>query len=636
MTFKPVVHCTTDGYINITGKNLLDATQNEEGGIDSSGVEVEGNNFRRSSNYIPIKANTSYALWANNNWTVRLYWYDSSKTFISPRINGNTGAKAIGVSPANAAYARWSVYNANATMTGEEVASSQLQLEAGLTATSYEPYIIGENLLDQVEWATGPIMSDGSIGTDANFQHSPVISVKPGETYILTYGIGRTGNRRIHGYINGTWKQQITYKDYSATGGRDSLTFTIPSGINGLAVSLSNLDSYVRLELVDPVSVTWSDVGGTGKNLFDPTANVDKWLTTTGVISGSSGSVVSQKIYCSSGDNFTLSLKEGTGTLAIAFYDATGRLLNRTGIGSASKLSKTAPEGTVYMYAGRYYDNSSDVQLERSTAASSYAPYYVGTVYGAKVDLVSGVLTVDTAVETENGGNQYWQLNTGGVGRFYLPFLPSDLDTSRKAESICNVLTYKDDNTVYGSFFVYGGSGLYVNKISASETLEQFKTRISNPALQIIYPLAHPRTYQLTPQQIHALKGNNVIYTNCGPVKVEYYTESMIQATDSYAGLMSAKDKEKLDALSGIAISETEPTNEGILAWIDPDASGTIGILSETEINSQYVSHEHAQTLTSAQQNRALQNIGISNGTDAQKTNLATFAGISLTVVGTI
>ena len=106
-------------------------------------------------------------------------------------------------------------------------------------------------------------------------------------------------------------------------------------------------------------------------------------------------------------------------------------------------------------------------------------------------------------------------------------------------------------------------------------------------------------------------------------------------ATQSKAGYMSASDKTKLDTISGVVVSDTAPTTD-VLVWIDPDSSDTIGILSETEINSQYVSHDHAQTLTSAQQNRALQNIGISDGTDTQKTNLATFAGISLTVVGTI
>ena len=107
-------------------------------------------------------------------------------------------------------------------------------------------------------------------------------------------------------------------------------------------------------------------------------------------------------------------------------------------------------------------------------------------------------------------------------------------------------------------------------------------------------------------------------------------------ATSSAAGLMSAADKSKLDVITGVAVTDTEPTSDNILAWIDTDSTDTVTLLTQSEVNAQYVSYDHAQTLTSAQQNRALQNVGVTNGTDAQKTNLATFAGISLTVVGTI
>lgn len=107
-------------------------------------------------------------------------------------------------------------------------------------------------------------------------------------------------------------------------------------------------------------------------------------------------------------------------------------------------------------------------------------------------------------------------------------------------------------------------------------------------------------------------------------------------ATSSAAGLMSAADKSKLDVITGVAVTDTEPTSDSILAWIDTDSTDTVTLLTQSEVNAQYVSYDHSQTLTSAQQNRALQNVGVTNGTDAQKTNLATFAGISLTVVGTI
>lgn len=137
--------CPISGWTGLSGqrdgKNLINHTQNESGGIDASGNEVSGTTFRRSSNYIPIKPNTSFALWANNNWTVRLYFYDANKNFIPPRKEGGTGGEAIATSPSNAYFARWSVYNAGTAFTNDDIINSQLQLEVGSSATAYEPYI---------------------------------------------------------------------------------------------------------------------------------------------------------------------------------------------------------------------------------------------------------------------------------------------------------------------------------------------------------------------------------------------------------------------------------------------------------------------------------------------------------------
>lgn len=292
-------------------------------------------------------------------------------------------------------------------------------------------------------------------------------------------------------------------------------------------------------ENVRPIS-GWTGLSGKrcGKNLFDTASAGNEWVTSGGYIT-TKDSAKSVRLDCKAGEVFTLSNKNtasGTNILVIACFDANNTMLSRDVVSSSVKsVTATVPNRASFLIAC-FNDWSlvEEAQLEVGSTATTYEapatslPITVswqteaGTVYDGYIDVVSGVLTVGTAVETENGGNPYWQLNTGGVGRFYLPSLPSGLDTSRKAESICNVLTYKDDNTVYGPFFVYGGSGLYVNKISADETLEQFKTRISNPALQIIYPLAIPQTYQLTPQQISTLLGNNTVFVDCGSVSVTY------------------------------------------------------------------------------------------------------------------
>ena len=55
-------------------------------------------------------------------------------------------------------------------------------------------------------------------------------------------------------------------------------------------------------------------------------------------------------------------------------------------------------------------------------------------------------------------------------------------------------------------------------------------------------------------------------------------------ATTTTAGLMSAADKSKLDGMSGIVISDTEPTVADPLIWIDPDTSESTQVLTTDDL----------------------------------------------------
>ena len=53
-------------------------------------------------------------------------------------------------------------------------------------------------------------------------------------------------------------------------------------------------------------------------------------------------------------------------------------------------------------------------------------------------------------------------------------------------------------------------------------TVEDFKTYLSTNPLQVVYPLATPQTYQLTPQQIQTLVGTNNVWSEDGAIEDEY------------------------------------------------------------------------------------------------------------------
>ena len=120
------------------GKNQINVNESESGGIDASGVEVTDPNNWRCTEYIPVIGGMEYVL-SSQIETKRLYFYDESYNFISPRIQGSTPAISA-TAPINAKYARWTLYKGS-LMTLDDVKNSKTQLEFGSTDTSYEPYV---------------------------------------------------------------------------------------------------------------------------------------------------------------------------------------------------------------------------------------------------------------------------------------------------------------------------------------------------------------------------------------------------------------------------------------------------------------------------------------------------------------
>ena len=66
---------------------------------------------------------------------------------------------------------------------------------------------------------------------------------------------------------------------------------------------------------------------------------------------------------------------------------------------------------------------------------------------------------------------------------------------------------------------------IFFVKLSAAEdgTLEGFHNWIANHDCQLVYELAAPVTYQLTPQQMTTLLGTNTVYADCGAVDVTHW-----------------------------------------------------------------------------------------------------------------
>jgi hypothetical protein len=162
-----------------------------------------------------------------------------------------------------------------------------------------------------------------------------------------------------------------------------------------------------------------------------------------------------------------------------------------------------------------------------------------GTVYGGTLDVLTGTLTVDRVCKTLTGtGIQARGGATTAAGnyRFYCTaatsegiLLPPNAQTA--ADVLCSVAVAipHGDSSLYGVSVNRADSRIYLHIQECGQmTLVEFRTWVDSHAVQVLYRLAEPITYQLAPQQISSFPGHNTIWSDTGDVTVEY--GSFVQA----------------------------------------------------------------------------------------------------------
>lgn len=200
-----------------------------------------------------------------------------------------------------------------------------------------------------------------------------------------------------------------------------------------------------------------------------------------------------------------------------------------------------------------------DFQLEKGSTATAFAPYSnicpisgwtganvtvnddvfsidfpteAGTVYGGTLDVTTGVLTVDRAIV--DLGTLNWGYNSG-YG-FYvnresslLPANAKAFDAGTKANIVCSA--YKTETyskTTSGDYPMCIGLGTTFFAVSDTryDNATSFKTASSG--VMLCYELATPQTYQLTPQEVSTILGQNNIFADTGNVTVQYRADTKL------------------------------------------------------------------------------------------------------------
>lgn len=165
-------------------------------------------------------------------------------------------------------------------------------------------------------------------------------------------------------------------------------------------------------------------------------------------------------------------------------------------------------------------------------------PTDVGTVYGGKLNVTTGVLTVDRYylhVDPTKIPDNYIHFdvltNNARVGsmrfdsHFNAPFAKYDASLA-KMGAISNWLSerlrgYSVDET---GFYIYDYRSFYMffpKNIFSAQTATAFKQYLTDNPLYICYELQTPTTIQLTPTEVSTLLGSNTIQSD-GSINLTY------------------------------------------------------------------------------------------------------------------
>lgn len=397
-----------------------------------------------------------------------------------------------------------------------------------------------------------------------------------------------TYRMRIRQYANSTWgaySYDNNTTDYSfalASAEKVEVHILVVSGyaISGtltfkpmLRLATESDASYAPYENICPITGhTETNVVRTGKN-FLPTL-ISASTTKNGVTAtlNSDGSVTLNGTataggyirYPSSGKAF-LNNKQGkyvtlsgcpsggstTQYRLCAYLYLNGTYTNRVIADYGSGASTNQPFDEYYAqiqyYNGVTYNNLTfKPQFEFGSSASDYEPYNGDTyniplnqtVYGGTLDVSTGVLTVTKGYKSFNG-SENWQRTSGssGVYRYNvngtLTGSKRPASNSTNANLLSNMYESKTANQTYTG--VQGISqqanldDMYVYDSTYSAlTLDDWKAHLASNNLQVIYELATPQTYQLTPTQVTTLLGYNNIWADNGTVEVKYLADTSL------------------------------------------------------------------------------------------------------------
>jgi hypothetical protein len=175
-------------------------------------------------------------------------------------------------------------------------------------------------------------------------------------------------------------------------------------------------------------------------------------------------------------------------------------------------------------------------------------PSEAGTVYGGTLDVTSGVLTVSMARYLLGQSAEDWRWDRSN-NYYYLANTETILAGRKRAGSLLCSIAVKYPATTVAEFrdapawnilFVGNMNIRPDEEVGALGTGAKFREWLASreEAVEVVYELEAPITYQLSPQIISTLLGSNSIWDDCGTISIDYgaFLSALDKAIEEHSG----------------------------------------------------------------------------------------------------
>lgn len=450
----------------------------------------------------------------------------------------------------------------------------------------------------------GTITINGTASADTYFDKNISISIDAGTTYYLCgFNISASSSSKLTIFmITSIGNPQINLHTanaiFSAQASDDTVVrqyrLRVPEGVTYtnfivkpmLQIGGSTPTSYTPYSNICPITGwTGAKVTRCGVNIFDKSEVIDGAYIndTDGTEKQSAESKATGWIPVVPGEKYYILTEQTMGAWG-AWYDKNKAFIKSiTGyLPSGGQKEQTAPSNASYMRLTCFRSGSGNIDtfaVNHPSTDHDYHPYqskqviipFGQTVYGGTLDVTKGELVVDRAMVELPSDMSWatWGVNyrTSGITGFFIyrHNIPSTLDFSNIGIAVLTNLLAINNGVWGGSKVGYwtnasGASSNWYEIVSISnetasilstdtsaEAVAKFKAFLASTPLNVLYELATPTTYHLTPQEITILCKENNIFADTGQTAISYYDNQT--STDPYVdySLTSAFDASTIE-----------------------------------------------------------------------------------------